>query len=569
MKYRKDDIVIQEDLTFEPNDLLTPDTSPKVATIIGKPTISTAIPINRYRQNGEAKKVLGAVYTPPRIASALVRWAIRSRHDKVLDPSSGDGVFLTTARKHFAGLGNTMPVCVGVDIDPQAASASDAICMDFFEWAPTAPKFNAIVGNPPFIRSHLFPEHSRTIAFQQMEKMGLHPSRLMSTWVPFVAISSRLLTENGRTAFVVPEELLHVSYAEELRRFLLKRFRRVIICVPNGSIFTSVQQSVVLLLCDNDSTEPAGLFSISFPQLENGPPYETEPAPEWNWSPKWTHVFLTSGERKFVSNAFAGLGWKPLSEYGRVEVGVVTGYNDFFIMPESKVKSLKEKKFFTPIITSARELPGIQFTSQDFKDLVNNNNSLFLINTSEPFKNLPHSLQNYLSTGIKQGIHLRYKCRIREPWYAVPSVWPADAILLRQAGEMPRLIHLTKKCTSTDTVHRVTWRKPSLGKLHAASFLNTFTLIACELTGRSYGGGVLELMPSEANRILLPSSTEGLKTIFEKLDALVRLRQFNKAIELVDYYVIPKKFARADRETARSILLKLITRRKNKQNGHA
>src|SRR5216117_3092026 len=48
---------------------------------------------NRYHQNGAAEKVLGAVYTPPRVAAALTRWAVRSPADKVLDPSCGEGVF--------------------------------------------------------------------------------------------------------------------------------------------------------------------------------------------------------------------------------------------------------------------------------------------------------------------------------------------------------------------------------------------------------------------------------------------------------------------------------------------
>lgn len=532
MKHRNQDILLQENFGFDVVDV----TAAGVSTPIAKDADAG---VNRYKQNGEAKKILGAVYTPPGVASALVRWAVRSRHDRILDPSCGDGVFLKAAKEYISSIGNQRPLCIGVDINPQAAADSQAICSDFFEWASTAPKFDATVGNPPFIRSHLFPKRSRAIAFEQMKRMGLHPSRLMSTWVPFVALSCKLLTENGRLALVVPEELLHVSYAEELRHFLLKRFRRVIICVPNGSFFNSVQQSVVLLLCDNESAGHTGLLTTSFSQIEESPQHSASPAPCWNWTPKWTHVFLSPEERSFISEAFETLDWKPFREYGRIEVGVVTGYNDFFIVPESRMRTLKARKFFTPVITSARELQGLQFTAEDFNNLADSDTPLFLLNTSAPFRSLPRSLREYLSTGIKEGIHQRYKCKIREPWYAVPSIWPADAIMLRQAGEIPRIVH-RKKYTSTDTVHRVRWRKPSMGKIHAASFLNTFTLIAYELTGRSYGGGVLELMPSEANRLPLPPPDLALKTVYNGLDELTRFRQFDKAIELVDQFVTLK-----------------------------
>ncbi len=529
---------------------------------------------NRYRQNGAAEKVLGAVYTPPRVASALVRWAVRAPGDRVLDPSCGEGVFLAAAQTHLADLGDRQPTCVGVDIDPQAATAADGICSDFFEWADHSPLFqsphvfDAVVGNPPFIRSHLFPERSRTLAFRQMKEMGLHPSRLMSTWAPFVALSCKLLSDTGRLALVLPEELLHVGYAEELRRFFLSRFRRVIVCLPDRDLFPSVQQSVVLLLCDRDAAGPGGLLTMSFRHLEQGPPYPVDPAPVWDWCPKWTHLFLSAEERLSVSESFRQLGWKPFKEYGRVEVGVVTGSNDFFIVSRPEAEALGDGNCLTPIITSARDLQGICFSTRDFKFLISQERPLFLIYTSDPVESLPSQMRTYLARGVEQGVNRRFKCRNREPWYAVPSVWPADALLLRQAGEIPKLVHLTQKYTSTDTIHRVRWSRPSLGKRHVVSFVNTWTLIACEITGRSYGGGVLELMPGEANRIPLPSPVKKLEAVFKEVDTRVRERLFEAAIEVVDRIVTPSCITVSEYQKARNILSKLISRRRMKQNGH-
>ncbi len=528
----------------------------------------TVSPINRYKQNGNAQKILGAVYTPPRVASALVRWAVRSRHDRVLDPSCGEGVFLSAARTHLADLGNNHPLCVGVDVDPGTAFAAGAICKDFFDWARSAPKFDAIVGNPPFIRSHLFSEHSRDLAFRQMKEMGITPSRLMSTWAPFLALSCKLLTDDGRLAMVIPEELLHVGYADELRNFLLNRFRRVIVCFSNGDLFPSVQQAVVLLICDNDAAGPSGLLTMTFGQLEEGQPYSVDAAPAWEWSSKWTHLFLSKYERVAVTESLEQLDWKPLKEYGRVEVGVVTGYNDFFIIDEERQQSLELKSSLTPIITNARNLKGLKFTADDFREIVRAGRPAFLIHTSEPTAKLPIKLRKYLEEGARRGADQRFKCRVREPWYAVPSVWSADALLLRQAGEVPRLVHLTGDYTSTDTIHRVRWKQPSQGKRIVVSFLNTWTLIACELIGRSYGGGVLELMPGEANTIPIPPPVAQLDMIFDPVDKLLRQRNFNVAIEMVDSIVTPRSIEHSQYDNARNTLSKLISRRKNKQNGN-
>ncbi len=181
---------------------------------------------------------------------------------------------------------------------------------------------------------------------------------------------------------------------------------------------------------------------------------------------------------------------------------------------------------------------------------------------------LTKPIRAYLELGEQRNVNQRYKCRIRDPWYAVPSAWESDALLLRQAGEMPRLVHLAKKCTATDTVHRVTWDRPTLGKRHSVGFMNTWTLMASELTGRSYGGGVLELMPSEANRLPLPEPSAALDDIFEAVDERVRSRNFYDALALVDEVVMPGWMSRGARQSAENILAKLIKRRKTRYHAN-
>ena len=518
---------------------------------------------HRYRKNGAPEKVLGAVYTPPRVASALTRWAIRSSSDTVLDPSCGEGVFLSAIRTRLSDLGARRPQCVGVDIDPETAAQTGAICSDFFAWASTAPKQDVIVGNPPFIRSHLFPESSRALAFAIMARMGFRPSRLMSTWSPFLAICCGLLKPTGRLAMVIPEELLAVGYAEELREFLIKHFRRVMVCFPDANIFPEVQQAVVLLLCDNTAGAQNGLFTIGYSDLEEGNYDETQAAPPWEWNHKWSHLFLSARERRCVNHWWSEIGWQPFSEYGRVEVGIVTGDNDFFILRSRDAGRFPEHNL-VPIITSTRALKGIRFDTDDFRQVVAEDRPAYLLNLQQPRSLLAPSVRDYLEIGERQKVSQRFKCRVREPWYAVPSVWQPDAILFRQAGDMPRLIHLAKKCAATDTIHRVTWKQPSRGRRHAASFMNTWTLLASELTGRSYGGGVLELMPGEANKLPIPHPVEALDGIFDDVDDRVRSRDMFAAVETVDAIVLPSHMLQSDKTLLRETLDKLIQRRKTK-----
>ena len=518
---------------------------------------------HRYRKNGAREKVLGAVYTPPRVAAALTRWAVRTSSDAVLDPSCGEGVFLSAARTRLADLGARKPQCVGVDIDPEIPAQTGAICSDFFAWAAAAPKQDVIVGNPPFIRSHLFPESSRALAFPAMERLGFRPSRLMSTWAPFLAICCGLLKPTGRLAMVIPEEFLAVGYAKELRAFLLRHFRRVAVCFPDSNIFPEVQQAAVLLLCENTAERPAGLFTMDYTDLEEGNYEATYPAPPWEWNSKWSHLFLSADERRRLNEWWPALGWLPFSEYGRVEVGIVTGDNDFFILRGRDAERFPQQHL-VPIITSARDLRGICFGADDFRQVVANNRPAYLLNLHLPRPMLAPAERDYVEMGERQKVSQRYKCRVREPWYAVPSVWEPDAILLRMAGDMPRLVHLAKKCVATDTIHRVTWRQPARGRRHAVSFMNTWTLLASELTGRSYGGGVLELMPGEANQLPLPEPSEELDGVFDTADERVRARDLFAAVAAIDAIVLPKQMTEGERNSLRGTLDKLIQRRKTK-----
>ena len=113
---------------------------------------------------------------------------------------------------------------------------------------------------------------------------------------------------------------------------------------------------------------------------------------------------------------------------------------------------------------------------------------------------------------------MRYKTRIRDPWWHVPSVYSTDIALLKRANEAPRLISNEKKALTTDTAYRIQSKiRPDL---LAASWLNSLTLLACELNGRTYGGGVLELVPSEIRKTPIPISGDGAD--FSQLDLDLR-----------------------------------------------
>jgi adenine-specific DNA-methyltransferase len=128
----------------------------------------------------------------------------------------------------------------------------------------------------------------------------------------------------------------------------------------------------------------------------------------------------------------------------------------------------------------------------------------------------------YLQTAEAEGIPERYKCRVRRPWYRVPVVAPGALLLAKRAHLHHRLQHNAAGLLTTDTIYQGA-PLPSAG-LSAAdlvvSFHTSLTLLSVELEGRSYGGGVSELVPSEIARLSLLSLPLGEH--LPQLDALSR-----------------------------------------------
>jgi adenine-specific DNA-methyltransferase len=75
--------------------------------------------------------------------------------------------------------------------------------------------------------------------------------------------------------------------------------------------------------------------------------------------------------------------------------------------------------------------------------------------------------------------------------------------MLKRAHHYPRLVLNKAKTFTTDTAYRIQPKEVTAVSL-VYSFLNSLTCLCAELEGRHYGGGVLELVPSEIERLILP-----------------------------------------------------------------
>jgi hypothetical protein len=150
--------------------------------------------------------------------------------------------------------------------------------------------------------------------------------------------------------------------------------------------------------------------------------------------------------------------------------------------------------------------------------------SNFICFGNTPVNALPKKAQEYVSLGESQKLHERYKCRIRTPWYSVPSVYKTPIGMLKRSHNYPRLILNSADAFTTDTAYRICMVDNNITSVQLVySFINSLTALTAELEGRHYGGGVLELVPSEIEKLLIPVVV-AMNLDLEVLDVKIKSR---------------------------------------------
>ncbi|HNG04640.1 MAG TPA: Eco57I restriction-modification methylase domain-containing protein [Nitrospira sp.] len=416
---------------------------------------------------------------------------------------------------------------------------------DFFGWwsqsRESAPGYDVVIGNPPFIRYQAFPEPARSRAMDMMAQAGLKANKLTNIWVPFVVAAIEALKPGGRLALVIPAELLQVTYAGQLRRFLTSRFQHVGLVSCNELFFEGAEQEVLLLLAEGalGSTNPANDCRVAFVEqatvkqvVESDPVTLIATAEEKHVcgdTEKWLKYFLSSREIEFMRELRNGDATRNISEFAEVDVGVVTGKNKFFVLRNSELLSLGLRRSAVPLVSRSAHLRGAVLDRTEWEELSQADERVHLLNISANNSMLSKDEAKYVAWGEGEEFHRGYKCSIRSPWYKVPSAWVPDAFLFRQIYDFPRIVRNDCGATATDTIHRLTVNGCDRSELIASTY-TYLTAASAEIEGRSYGGGVLELEPTEAERLLVPHELNHALPL-EEADIFIRSKGMDGLLE--------------------------------------
>ncbi len=449
----------------------------------------------------EERHQLGQFYTPLWVCEFITRWCIRSPDDVVLDPGVGSGGFLLQAYRRLFELKRgekdlrlvrpsdheqILGQLYALDINPFPAHLSamgvsiknirvpstklNVLVSDFFRLQPgqrvltpykvktivreeerevVMPKFDAVIGNPPYTRWTEIPEETQGLIRKRlgklMKKYGLTPqvSRGVEPgiYTYWIMHATDFLKEGGRLGMIISNTWLQTDYGIGFGNFLLDNFRVKAITDVALRLFKDALVTTCIVLAEKESDKEKRLENeVAFVHI----PGEVEGADVDNLlgaietgrsekytvrlvkqrelprEQKWIDMFFetvdvsehplmtTLGE--LFEPSYGNVVYLYLTSTGRIRGVRNPGSSEFHYLSPSKIKEfgldkwaypnapLKEALIY-PAITSARQTNFFTFSEEDWEEMRKSDEKCYMFIGHKPRMDLPEEVENYIKWG--------------------------------------------------------------------------------------------------------------------------------------------------------------------------
>ncbi|MDE6621406.1 MAG: N-6 DNA methylase [Lachnospiraceae bacterium] len=537
----------------------------------------------KLKADSTEQKLRGAYYTPLPLAEMMVElFANENGITSVLEPSCGDGVFLHAVIKKK--INQMAEEITAIEIDQEEAKKAEKYAKDYknikvynedffdhYSRVSDQKKYDLILGNPPYVRYQYLEGKQRELLSNILTSQGMKANKLINTWVGFMVACVNLLSEHGKIAFVIPAEIMQVAYAEDLRLFLADHLSRITLITFEELIFPDIEQEIVVFVGEKDKQEK-GIRIVALNNLDDLKSFDIGTngfQKLQHVHEKWTKYFTNDAENALIKQIKGDKQFQKLSDAALINVGITTGNNKYFSVNQEKVNEYELQDVVRPLIGRSSHANSLYFREDDWMENVSKGKAAYLIDFPERnIEDFPKKQRAYIKLGEKQGENSGYKCRIRDKWYCIPSIWVPDAFFLRRNNLYPKFVLNCCNAVSTDTMHRIKFHEGIEPERIVLSYYNSISFAFTELCGRSYGGGVLEILPGEVGNIMVPKldgiPIQQIQEILEQVDGIIREgKHIEEALDIVDNNILVAALGYDEKmcQRARGIWKKLQTRR--------
>jgi hypothetical protein len=479
----------------------------------------------------------------------------------VLDPCAGDGIFIQALIRRFSELGNyeTREQIYAIEKDKvlflklkeKFDGKVTVILSDFFDIgadkrakllkSDVLPLFNAIVGNPPYV------ERQRIENIGKLRRIYPGVPSLSDLYVYFIVHSANLLKEGGRLGFIVSDTWLNMNFGKYLQNFLLANFKIHALIYFDERIFPRLIKAIIIFA--ERIHEPHGeKYDIAFIRVRSCSPTVLKEILRFlqgGEEPKNTafsvlkvSTAVLKEEKSWLPYVYGLKFYQlvnkhpllvPLKRIARTSIGLFTLANNFFIFDERKVREYGiEKEFLRPILLSYKNIN---------EPVINMDETHYVLYCDKEKSELSgKNVLNYILWGERQPVRIRGKNLIvygyhntprikkshRKPWYNLKD--EIDRRCIKPIA-FPRRIYSkfivpwnSSNVVLSDNFIGIEPKKSEHLFPLLAVLNSSLTEYIARIRGHIYGGGILDLRPSDVNELLTINLNEVQQQMLSRLE---------------------------------------------------
>ena len=391
----------------------------------------------------------GVVYTPDAMAAEVTRIALEScggMPTRVLEPSVGEGAFVGSLVSR-----SITPSCItAIDIDGLVVQrvsdcyhGVETIHGDFLNYALERDKesFDLVIGNPPFLKRTDYGTEFRNRLGDASDRTGFPLGGFKNAWAAFAVVGADLIDSGGVLALVVPHQILTAHYGRAVQAHLMKIGFELDVFAPDSRVFSSIEQEAVLLVArrTGSGVGPVRVSRVrEFASIEPSVWATVDVLASGAAAIDVKSILLVDETTELLREIRGD--WARVGDYCESAAGIVTAANRDFILREEDAERLGVSPWARRILQKGSHLPaGPVLSTEDVANLPGSVPSNLIDFCGEGAPPLSAKARSFIADCEAKGVHERYKCQRRSPWYNIPIVPAGDGLFFKRANVYPRL----------------------------------------------------------------------------------------------------------------------------------